>query len=238
MGVKQAFDRHAKAYDQERRQLIPGFDDFYGAAMALIPFQPEERFRVLDLGAGTGLFSYFVAQRYPNAAFTLVDISDNMLSEARKRFTDSRSRVSYAVGDYAREVIEGRFDLVISALSIHHVPHTAKAELFKRVFGCIDARGMFINADQVMGETPFSEELYRSTWLKQIRANGVTDKMLAAALERMKEDKMSTLSDQLDWLTKAGFSEVHCWYQNFSLVVYSGLKKNEAADAEIKIKGA
>jgi tRNA (cmo5U34)-methyltransferase len=225
VSVKQAFDRHAKDYDSERKQLIPSFDDFYGAALALIPFQPEERFRVLDLGAGTGLFASFVAQHYTNAEFTLYDISDKMLDEARKRFSDSRTKVTYVVRDYSREAIEGRFDLVISALSIHHVAHADKENLFKRLFECIDANGMFINADQVMGATPSIDELYRSTWLKQIRTNGVTDEMLAAALERMKEDKMSTLSDQLDWLRKAHFSEVTCWYQNFSLVVYSGCKE-------------
>lgn len=225
MSVKQAFDRHAKDYDSERRQLIPGFDDFYGAALALIPFQPRERFRVLDLGAGTGLFTYLVAQRYPDAEFTLYDISDKMLAEAKKRFSGSRTKVAYAVRDYSRETIGGRFDLVISALSIHHVPHAVKEDLFRRLFACIADGGMFINADQVMGETPFIEKVYRSTWLKQIRANGVTDAMLAAALERMKEDRMSTLSDQLGWLRKAGFSDVNCWYRNFSLVVYSGRKR-------------
>lgn len=59
VSVKQAFDRHARDYDSERRQLIPGFDDFYGAALALIPFQPEERFRVLDLGGRYGAVFVF-----------------------------------------------------------------------------------------------------------------------------------------------------------------------------------
>jgi tRNA (cmo5U34)-methyltransferase len=225
VSVKQAFDRHAKDYDSERKLLIPSFDDFYGAALALIPFQPGKRFCVLDLGAGTGRFTYLVAQRYPNAEFTLYDISDKMLAEARKRFSGSRIKVNYVVRDYSREAIKGRFDLVISALSIHHVPHAAKEDLFRRVFACIADKGMFINADQVMGDSPFIDDLYRSTWLKQIRANGVTDAMLAAALERMKEDKMSTLPDQLQWLREARFSEVTCWYQNFSLVVYSGRKE-------------
>jgi tRNA (cmo5U34)-methyltransferase len=62
-------------------------------------------------------------------------------------------------------------------------------------------------------------------WLKQVQENGVDKSELAAALERMKEDKMSPLSSQLQWLKEAGFKEVNCWYKNYSFAVYSGSKQ-------------
>lgn len=61
MSIKNAFDMAAKDYDQARKQLIPCFDDFYGTALELIPFETKDRINVLDLGAGTGLFSSLVA---------------------------------------------------------------------------------------------------------------------------------------------------------------------------------
>ncbi|MCP4689764.1 MAG: class I SAM-dependent methyltransferase, partial [Desulfobacterales bacterium] len=84
--------------------------------------------------------------------------------------------------------------------------------------------GIFINADQVLGATPEIEKRYQETWLKQIRENGVTDAELAAARERMKEDKMSTLHDQLLWLKEANFTNVNCWWKNYSFAVFSGRK--------------
>ena len=83
---------------------------------------------------------------------------------------------------------------------------------------------MFINADQVLGSTPAIESDYRAAWLRQVKEKGVSDTALSQALERMKEDKMSTLSDQLSWLGEAGFERVNCWYQNYSFVVFSGQK--------------
>ncbi len=54
--VKKLFDSGADDYDWQRRQLIPCFDDFYGMAVSLV--EPDERSpRILDLGAGTGLFA-------------------------------------------------------------------------------------------------------------------------------------------------------------------------------------
>lgn len=224
MSLRKVYDKGAKDYDLARRQLIPCFDDFYGTALELIPFQTTDCIKVLDLGAGTGLFSALVAERYTNAEFTLYDLSPEMLEEAKKRFENGNAKVEYVVKDYATESIDGEFDLIISALSIHHLTDAEKEALFQRLHHGLADNGCFINADQALGETPFIEEIYRSVWLKQVRGEGVAEASLTAALERMKEDKMSTLSLQLEWLRNANFSAVNCWYQNFSFVVYSGKK--------------
>ena len=49
--VQRAFDQAARDYDRTRRKLIPCFDDFYRAAIDALPFERNERIRVLDLGA-------------------------------------------------------------------------------------------------------------------------------------------------------------------------------------------
>src|SRR5436190_957122 len=58
--AKQVFDHATADYDRTRRLYIPCFDDFYGTALALIPYQSDEPFNILDLGAGTGLLSALV----------------------------------------------------------------------------------------------------------------------------------------------------------------------------------
>ena len=224
MSIKGAFDKAAKEYDATRKQLIPCFDDFYGTALEIITLLDNAPKKVLDLGAGTGLFASLVAQCYPNAEFTLYDLSDAMLEQAQQRFADVDTQIAYVVKDYAAEPIDGHYDLIISALSIHHLSDAQKEALFHKLFLSLNDNGLFINADQVLGETPAIDKIYRELWLQQIKANGVSDTTLASALERMKEDKMSTLSQQLSWLQNAGFSDVNCWYKSLSFAVYSGRK--------------
>lgn len=221
--LKKAFDLAASTYDQARRQLIPCFDDFYGTALRLMPFAPQDQFRVLDLGAGTGLLSQMVADKYPRAAITLMDISDEMLDKARQRFAGREGRFKFVVSDYS-QVLSGQFDVIVSALSIHHLTDGQKAGLFRNLFALLPVGGVFINADQVLGSSPAIEQAYRQTWLQQVGDSGVSAEELAAALERMKEDRMAPLQAQMDWLQEAGFGVVHCWYKNFSFVVYSGIR--------------
>jgi len=71
MGAKILFDAGADKYDQQRRMVIPCFNDFYQTAVNLIPFDRTDSFTFLDLGAGTGLLASFIINLFPNAEGTL-----------------------------------------------------------------------------------------------------------------------------------------------------------------------
>jgi tRNA (cmo5U34)-methyltransferase len=146
-----------------------------------------------------------------------------MLDQAKNSLDKLSNKFSYLVANYSNLELSGSFDVVISALSIHHLTGEEKKSLFKKIFTNLNNGGIFINADQVQGETVEIETKYREVWLRQVQENGIGKSELEAALERMKEDKMSLLSSQLQWLNQAGFEEVNCWYKNYSFVVYSGI---------------
>jgi tRNA (cmo5U34)-methyltransferase len=221
--VKRAFDLSANTYDQSRRQLIPCFDAFYGTVLELIPYTPQDRFRVLDLGAGTGLLGQLVAQRFPRATVALMDISEAMLAKAKERFAQMPGAFEFMLADYTAGV-SGEFEVVVSALSIHHLTDLSKAKLFGDILAALTPGGLFVNADQVLGATPGIDRIYRERWLRQVREMGCPLADLEAAMERMQEDKMAPVDHQLSWLRQAGFHEVNCWYQNYSFAVYSGSK--------------
>ncbi len=221
-GVKSIFDKYAGQYNQSRRKLIPCFDDFYRVAIELIPFQYDQEIKVLDLGAGTGLLSSLVATTYQHADITLIDLSENMMDQAKSSLSKFKNYFQYLVADYSVLELSQKFDVIVSALSIHHLSGNQKKILFKSIFNHLNAGGIFINADQVLGETPAIETMYRERWLQEVRAKGVSELELEAALERMKEDKMSTLNSQLTWLNDTKFDDVNCWYKNYSFAVFSG----------------
>ncbi len=226
VGIGAVFDGAAAGYDRARRQLVPPFDDFYGAAVGAIPYRLEDDIRVLDLGAGTGLLSAMVARAFPRVRITLADVSPQMLGGARQRFADDPARFELRVMDYAEEPLSGEYDAVVSALSIHHLDADEKRELFCKAYGVLREGGVFVNADQVLAETPEIEARYREAWLRQVRERGVSEEDLSAALVRMREDKSSTLDEQRAWLEEAGFREVGCWYKDYSFAVYGGCKRD------------
>lgn len=227
MNIQEAFNGFAQDYDKTRRQFIPCFDDFYGATIRLIPFSSTDSFEILDLGAGTGLLSQFILTAYPKAKICLVDIAEKMLLEAKKRFNSFGEQITYRTFDYTQNSLVDQpdsYDLIVSALSIHHLTASEKQSLFKHIFFALKSHGVFINADLCAGETPEIENRYQEDWLDTIRRSGLSEAEINAGLERSKFDKKDTLAVQLSWLKQNNFKDVNCWYSNFSFSVYSGHK--------------
>jgi tRNA (cmo5U34)-methyltransferase len=222
--IERLFDQAAQTYDQNRRTLVPCFDDFYGTVLNLIPFDRAASINILDLGAGTGLLSALVGAAFPHAQVTLVDISDDMLNMARQRFAGQGARFRFERMDYARTPLSGSFHVVMSALSIHHLSESDKLSLFGQAYSVLEAGGIFINADQVLGETAAIDRHYHQIWWQKVQEKGISPAEVAAARERMKEDRCSTLAVQLAWLKQVGFEQVNCWYKNNLFAVFSGQK--------------
>lgn len=220
--IQRKFDAISEKYDEQRKKFIPCFDDFYGVVVAIASVDAQNP-DILDIGAGTGLLSSFLMERYPEALFTLIDISEKMLDVAKDRFKGN-SNVKYIAADYSKHNFTEKYDLVVSALSIHHLENEEKKELYKKSHSMLKENGIFINADQIHGETPFIDNLNKTTWKQYFENSGLTEEEILAGYERTKLDKDSTLDQQLDWFKEIGFCDVSCIYKYYQFAVMFGRK--------------
>jgi ubiquinone/menaquinone biosynthesis C-methylase UbiE len=83
--------------------------------LALEVLQPPRR--VLDLGTGTGVAAGTVARRFPGAEVVGLDLSPEMVAEARRQLPpELAARVRFEVGDAARLPFDdAAFELVTLA---------------------------------------------------------------------------------------------------------------------------
>jgi tRNA (cmo5U34)-methyltransferase len=113
-----------ETYLDEIRADVPRFDELQATAVDAIPFPPD---RVLELGIGTGETTRRLLERYPDARVTGLDSSPEMAFRARALGIEVRlARMEDPLPD-------GPWDLVISALAVHHLTDDGKRDLFRRV---------------------------------------------------------------------------------------------------------
>jgi tRNA (cmo5U34)-methyltransferase len=150
---------------------------------------------VLDLGIGTGETLAAVLALHPAAWAVGVDESEGMLGAARARFAEAV--VELRVADLTDPLPAGPFDLVVSALAVHHLDGPDKADLFARIDASLRSGGRFVLGDVVVPLDP------------------------ADAVTPVSEgyDRPSPLADQLDWLATAGFVAAEVWRERDLVVV-------------------
>ncbi len=136
--------------------------------------------RILELGTGTGETARRLLARHTQATLVGIDASAPMLASARTLLPAGRVRLR--VGRLQDPLPPGPFDLVASALCVHHLTGRQKADLFRRIREVLAPGGRFVLADVVVPEDP---------------ADAVAP--LTAGY-----DKPSLVAEQLRWLSAAG----------------------------------
>jgi len=144
--------------------------------------------RVLDLGAGTGSTTRAVIDAHPDARVVLVDENPGMLAVATDLLAPANIE-QVVVADLSDPLPVGPFDLVVSALAIHHLDGAAKRALFANVHDRLGAGGRFAMADVVVPADA---------------AEVVTP--LTPGY-----DKPDRAADLIEWLAAAGFRTEHVW---------------------------
>jgi SAM-dependent methyltransferase len=98
--------------------------------------QPRSGERVLDLATGTGWGSRILAQRFPGAAVTGVDIADKMLEYATATAALQKLNIEYRQGDAEKlPFADASLDAVVSTFGVMFVtdPTAAASELARIV---------------------------------------------------------------------------------------------------------
>jgi len=153
---------------------------------------------VLELGVGTGETAGRVRALHPDASWTGVDASEAMLRHARRALPDAQLRRQRLEDPLP----EGPFDLVVSALAVHHLGAGGKRELFRRVGLVLRPEGWFVLGDVVVPERPEDA---------RIEIDWVTDLPDSAA-------------KQLEWLSDAGFEAELVWSHRDLAVIKAALR--------------
>ena len=110
------------------RAEVPGYDLLQEAAAAATGAGAG---RILELGTGTGETARRVLDLHPDADLVGLDASARMLERARAALPADRVRL--VEGDLAGPLPQGPFDVVVSALCVHHLDGPGKEDLFRRV---------------------------------------------------------------------------------------------------------
>jgi len=179
-------DRYAEIRDE-----IPGYGELQEQAAKAAA--GVDAHAILELGIGTGETTRGVLAHHPQARLTAIDSSPKMLERACETYPEADIRLSRLEDPLP----PGPFDLVFSALAVHHLDGAGKRDLFGRIAASLADGGTFVLADVIVpvdsadAVTPCTPDF----------------------------DLPDRLDDQLGWLADAGFDAEATWVRGDLAVV-------------------
>jgi len=192
------FEARLDGYDEHMMTAIESADEFYLFTAKQLP--TDENCRVLDLGCGTGLELTEYYRLCPSAKITGIDISQEMLTELKRKFADKDIILIH--GSYFEVSLgENVFDAAVSVESLHHFTKAEKIPLYAKPRAALKENGYFILTDYFALSD--DEERMHSQNLNALKAEqGICDG------EFYHYDIPLTIQHETEALAEAGFSSV------------------------------
>jgi tRNA (cmo5U34)-methyltransferase len=221
----------------------------------LIPYSFDANLSVLDLGAGFGSVTEEILRHFLAATAICVDGSEAMIARASARLSKYGARARIVKADlsdrsWLRSLRHGvgasgmetkddyQFNVVVSAIAIHHLTDRRKQELYREVFQLLTPGGIFLNDDVVSTPSGLKkqfEKLNLAAIQEQERAQrGVArspEEIEKEMRERLRlaggehQSRIASLVDQLRWLVEAGFASVDCYWRYLDLAIFGGIRE-------------
>jgi len=103
----------------------------------------NKRMEIMDFGAGTGLLGFFIAPFVKK--IVAVDNSPSMLKEFQNKCDEFQCETEVVEKDLSCEILERKFDGIISSMTIHHLEDTLA--LFRKFYDMLHEGGFIAIAD-------------------------------------------------------------------------------------------
>jgi tRNA (cmo5U34)-methyltransferase len=169
---------------------------------------------ILDLGSGNGNVTAQLIPYFPNATFTLVDASAEMIALCRSQFKEYDV---VFVNSYFKDFLfeEENYDLVVAGFSLHHCDDTEKQSLFKNIHTSLKKGGIFSYTDLMISKTNPDHEMLLIKWKKFVDNNFSDGKKWTWLMEHYETfDKPTDYKVQIEWMLDAGFVAIQIPFKN------------------------
>ena len=217
------FDRFSNTYTEDMIRCVPHYLRLLSSIGDGLPegFSAQ---KILDLGCGNGNVTALLLEKFPEAEYTLLDASPDMLELCRKRFSSKNiTCVRSYFRDYTFPV--DYFDLIAASFSLHHSDSEEKQWIFPLLHAALKQGGLFTCSDLMIDKNSPEHYGLVKDWEAFVNANhpdGEKWEWLAEHYEAY--DRPDDYAHQRSWLLDAGFRGVAIGWRTGHWINFSAVK--------------
>src|SRR5262249_42404534 len=157
--------------------FTPGREEIGEVLADLVPAEPEEVFRFVEIGTGAGWLSELVLRRFPGSSAVAVDGSQTMIERAAETLRPFAGRVElrpFRLEDSAwLDGLGGPVRCFLSSLVLHHLDGPGKRALFAELHRRLEPGGGLLIADVVEASSEWARRHLAHAWDEEVRRRSI-----------------------------------------------------------------
>jgi tRNA (cmo5U34)-methyltransferase len=215
---------HAAAYDQRFAKLAPLRDALHLLISAVFADLPSEA-RILCVGAGTGQELIYLARKFPQWRFAVVEPSSPMLAVCRRKAEECgiTPRCVFHEGYLDSLPPSTAFDAATSLLVSQFIlAPEARAGFFRAIAERLRSGGYLVSADLASDTTSSTYQNLLEVWIRLMRETGSRPEQLEQLRVTYRRDVAVLPLEQVSSIIASGGFEtpvlflqtclIHAWY--------------------------
>lgn len=224
--LRERFNELAGKYDEFAGQ-VPAYRDLQNDISDLLSvwFTGWTPGAVLELGPGEGRRMEWILDRIRPDHYDLVDLAGDMLEVCREKLSRYGGKLDSRLIEQSFEGWEPdrSYDLIHSALSIHHLASSDRQALFGRLSSALRPGGRMLLADVVRSPAEWGTDHYRLARLRSRRSDTMSEEEFTERWQgHLLHDNPARWEQLLFELRQAGFRDVDLVYKHHNYVVFVG----------------
>ena len=205
-------------YDTQISGVVPYYLSFHQETINLVKSLPISPKVWMDTGCGTGSLVSKVIEEFPYTKFLLVDPSEEMLDQAKKKMLSyPNGRLEFLKASPTQEFSQNLKENpdIITAIQCHHyLSHESRAQATRVCCDLLKEGGIYITFENIRPLTEDGIAIGKRYWRNFQLSYGRNENEIQKHLERFDTEYYPiTVEEHLELLRATGFKTIELfWY--------------------------
>ena len=211
-------------YDQIIDCAIPKYRQLIDECLDVVTHSDVTVRDWVDVGAGTGNMVFAARNKFPDAKYVLLDLSNDMLALAKFKLGDANMRYVWGSSDNMG-LMDSCTDIVTCIQSNHYYDDVGHAAVLSECYRILRPGGLFITTENVGTRTEYGRKIQRARLRDFLLKNGNNEEDTEAFLDRYGvEFNPRSVDEHIRLLEEAGFHNIEVFWMSSSQIGLSATR--------------